>query len=99
MANTPASFVEAKQALLQITADTVSHNSTVDQSIERITVSHSQLDAMEAKWAATVQFINVQSATDPVWAALQLETAKIIADFKAMRNRAAAIRDAAIAAK
>jgi hypothetical protein len=94
-----SSFVEAKQALLQITADSVSHNSTVDQSIERVIASHAQLDAMATKWSSTVKFINAQSDDDPIWKALKLETAKIVSDSQAMRDRAEAIRDAAIAAK
>jgi hypothetical protein len=95
-------FVEARQALLQIIADTVAHNSTVDQSIDRITTSHAQLDAMGSKWKSTIDFINDSAAADPrdpAWASMKSEANKVVSDFVAMRNRAAVIRDAAIAAK
>ena len=102
MTTTPKSFVEAKQALSQITADTVAHNSTVDQSIERIIASHAQLNDMSGKWRSTIEYINSAAAANPddtTLAAMKLEADKIVADFIAMRTRAAAIRDAAVAAK
>jgi hypothetical protein len=95
-------FVEARQALLQIIADTVAHNNTVNQSIDRITTSHAQLDAMNVKWKSTIDFINDSAdadAQDPAWASMKSEAAKVVDDFVAMRNRAAVIRDAAISAK
>ena len=102
MSTKPKGFIEAKSALAQIVADAASHNGTVDQSVERIKVSHAQLSAMADKWKSAVVFITAQASAapdDPVWKALKLETDKVVADFVAMRDRAKSIRDAALAAK
>ena len=94
-------FLTAQRAIGQIVTDATAHDADVGRAIETLTIAHAKLEAMGAAWTPAVQFINAQAVAYPdnaAWQSLKTQTDMIVADFISMRDRALAVRDAAIAA-
>ena len=94
-------FLTAQRAIGQIVTDAAAHHADVGRSIDTLTAAHAKLAAMVVSWTPAIKFITQQAAANldnAAWQSLKVETDLIVADFVDMRNRALAVRDAAIAA-
>ena len=102
MAFTPENYLMALRALDQIGTDATAFFTNMDRAIEQMIQAAASLTGMAAAWTSTVTFIDAQAAANPGdagWQALLARKDQIVIDFVAMRDEAAAVKDAAVAAR
>lgn len=101
MAFVPDNYLTAEQALDRIGGDATNFHQQVGRAITDLTNAHARLAAMAGDWGAAVQYIEAQATANPSseeWQALKSRKDLLVADFISMRNRAEAVKNAAIAA-